>query len=51
MEQLSEDEGRVLDEILEALGLEAAKKDAAAVAVGRVGDDQPADVAAAVQQV
>ena len=51
MEQLSEDEGRVLDEILEALELEAAEKDAAVAVVGGVGDDQPADVAAAVQQV
>jgi tricin synthase len=53
MEQLSEDEGRVLDEILEALELEAAEKNGAAAAVGRVRDGQPADVAAAalVQQV
>ncbi|XP_066352418.1 uncharacterized protein [Miscanthus floridulus] len=49
MEQLSEDEGRVLDEILKALELEAAEKDAAVAVVGGVGDDQPADVAAAVQ--
>ncbi|XP_066330906.1 uncharacterized protein [Miscanthus floridulus] len=34
MEQLSEDEGRVLDEILEALELEAVEKDGAAAAVG-----------------
>ena len=48
MEQLSEDEGRVLDEILEALELEAAKKDDGTVAVvGGVRDGQPADVAAA----
>ena len=53
MEQLSEDEGRVLDEILEALELEAVEKDGAAAAVGGVRDGQPADVAAAalVQQV
>ncbi|RLM62103.1 hypothetical protein C2845_PM14G17980 [Panicum miliaceum] len=50
MEQLSEDEGRVLDEILEALGLEAGEKDGtAALEFGRAGNDQPAAVAA--QQV
>ena len=34
MEQLSEDEGRVLDEILEALELEAGEKDGTGVGEG-----------------
>ncbi|RLN04315.1 hypothetical protein C2845_PM13G21300 [Panicum miliaceum] len=48
MEQLSEDEGRVLDEILEALELEAGEKDGtAALEFGRAGsNDQPAAVGA-----
>ncbi|CAL5013265.1 unnamed protein product [Urochloa decumbens] len=50
MEQLSEDEGRVLDEILEALESEAAEnKDdtaAAAFSFGTVSNDRPAAVAA-----
>ncbi|TKW11000.1 hypothetical protein SEVIR_6G205300v4 [Setaria viridis] len=50
MEQLSEDGGRVLDEILEALELEAGEKDGAA-AFGRVSNDQPAPAAVAAQQV
>ncbi|OEL22812.1 hypothetical protein BAE44_0016168 [Dichanthelium oligosanthes] len=44
MEQLSEDEGRVLEEILEALELETREKDGIA-AFGRASSDQPAAVA------
>ena len=47
MEQLSEDEGRVVDEILGALELEAGEKDGTAAAFGSVNNDQPAPVAAA----
>lgn len=47
MEQLSQDEGRVVDEILGALELEAGEKDGTAAAFGSVNNDQPAPVAAA----
>jgi tricin synthase len=50
MEQLSEDEGRVLDGILEALESEAGEKDGAA-SFGRVSNDQPAPTPVAAQRV
>ncbi|KAF8654502.1 hypothetical protein HU200_061692 [Digitaria exilis] len=49
MEQLSEDEGRVLEEILEALESEAGEKKDGTPAFGGVSNDQP--VAVTVQQV
>jgi len=52
MEQLSEDEGCVLNEILEALELEAGEKEGtAAPEFGSAGNDQPAAVGVAAQQV
>ncbi|KAF8758073.1 hypothetical protein HU200_010735 [Digitaria exilis] len=49
MEQLSEDEGRVLEEILEALESQTGEKEDGTAAFGEVSSDQP--VAEGVQQV